>query len=923
MVVCTLCTNKISRVTVCKKCGRAFCEIHQAPKCEFCGSTFYQGKIYTEKLFGIVPVEWLSIEGVKRVGLVDFVHVPEVISKILTFIGNKFEDHPYELILFPSKRSSNKFVRLLSKKLDTWPKLKGWSPPETSRYSVFANLNTGDTVLLLNNKAISEASIEFMFTFFSAFFKALQLVMIDRLGEVSGILFEAFRVYNKKMGIPFVSFEYDFETYITIFTFNIHFSYEEHRAFSKIVSDDNINEAAKFLGEKIDHLLDDFEWNFIDHLEQVFILFGKYVLVLSSVAATSSVPTLNRFMQQKLLKFNQKCKERLGNRLDIWHAMNILANNLQDMKIYSSRTNYTRAIRKAFIAASDSLEPKHVRLHEAAALFKMAQEYKRQLELGIKPVAPKLGTVEDFIELLMDVFRRGTQIYPEVSIFAGLAALEVLSGLMLLERKFQTYNLALEIGRKVSTLIETALPEIMAKNGPHKGGPGSEIRLVDAGLVLSTLSAFARMYGDEEESEKLLFESKNLAEKYNLSPLKMQLCWEGFLSTHEYENLSELRRLFLSFDPKEFKGLEVNLKFLGFLSAAILEKKRRKQNLQEAEKYALQMTEAGVFGPTVARLGMYCLRLFSHVLEAEESRMLDTVRKARVVAKALEIELSEIHPARSFIYKTFALCALLEKNQRGLYTALKDLERFSKSSPKVAQFIKTIRTWTETDPQDRMLRFVQTLDASIDQNDPWSRLALWFMRQEVKKDLKERDIIPYDAVLFVEGEDDEKIYTQFAKILRPDSNFLIINTEGWTNINYFANAKIAIEVKRPVVVIFDGDTARPRTEAVKKRLVGGLQIDPKNVITLKENSIENYLLVPEAIKRAFQDMEMPETEIAEFFKAKCRKKNKKGVLDLLFRRCNLGKYDGDKGAKIVSSMKTEEVHPEIRKIFELISSSRQ
>jgi hypothetical protein len=94
---------------------------------------------------------------------------------------------------------------------------------------------------------------------------------------------------------------------------------------------------------------------------------------------------------------------------------------------------------------------------------------------------------------------------------------------------------------------------------------------------------------------------------------------------------------------------------------------------------------------------------------------------------------------------------------------------------------------------------------------------------------------------------------------------------------------------------------------------------PENhVFTLKKNSIENYLLVPAAIKRAFPSVSKSVDEIRMFLKERDTTRNKKQVLDDFFKDVGLGKYDHEKASLIASKMKKSEIDHEIVAILNQI-----
>lgn len=182
--------------------------------------------------------------------------------------------------------------------------------------------------------------------------------------------------------------------------------------------------------------------------------------------------------------------------------------------------------------------------------------------------------------------------------------------------------------------------------------------------------------------------------------------------------------------------------------------------------------------------------------------------------------------------------------------------------------------------------------------------------------IKPSDIFNDDVIVFVEGTDDVSIFTAWRKLLQPSSKIGFFDSGGWTKMEYFANAAIlkSESVQIPSFFIFDGDTKKTeRNETIKKKLVEEAAIDKTHFITLNLNSIENYILVPSAINKAFPTI--PLKKVADFLEKNITKRNKKTVLDSLLKSNKLGKYDAEKAKKIASNMTKQEIDKEIHMIF--------
>jgi predicted ATPase len=188
------------------------------------------------------------------------------------------------------------------------------------------------------------------------------------------------------------------------------------------------------------------------------------------------------------------------------------------------------------------------------------------------------------------------------------------------------------------------------------------------------------------------------------------------------------------------------------------------------------------------------------------------------------------------------------------------------------------------------------------------------------------DFFDDDIVVFVEGADDVRIFRAFARKLASSTRISFIDAEGCNSMAYYANAKVLMSkrLKIALFVIFDGDTEKEAwMDKIKSRLLKQLNLDPKRVVTLSKTSIEDYLLVPRAIKEAFPAAAKSSEEIQTFLDHRKDKKNKKEVLDLLFREIGVGKYSSEKAARIVERMKRQEIDSEIQCLIKTMAEAAE
>jgi len=190
--------------------------------------------------------------------------------------------------------------------------------------------------------------------------------------------------------------------------------------------------------------------------------------------------------------------------------------------------------------------------------------------------------------------------------------------------------------------------------------------------------------------------------------------------------------------------------------------------------------------------------------------------------------------------------------------------------------------------------------------------------------IRASDILDYDRVCFVEGADDVKIFQTLSRRFAKSSDIItgFIDSEGWNNMAYYANARIlkSRQVKLDVFAVFDGDTEKEeRNKKIRDRLNKELKLKEDCIITLEKSSIEAYLLVPSAIKRAFPQIRLSEEEISDFITRNEQKKNRKQVLEQLLKRGGIDTYSGEIGSQIAQAFKDNEIDEELKSIFQKLT----
>jgi len=134
----------------------------------------------------------------------------------------------------------------------------------------------------------------------------------------------------------------------------------------------------------------------------------------------------------------------------------------------------------------------------------------------------------------------------------------------------------------------------------------------------------------------------------------------------------------------------------------------------------------------------------------------------------------------------------------------------------------------------------------------------------MEKDLA-ASIADAKAIVFVEGETDVDVFTEFATKLQPEPKISFFDLEGYGYADYHPEARLSRLLNIPMFLIFDGHIPPEKRRKIEKRLSRNkVKIGPSHIMTLKKNSIEDYLLVPRAIKSAYPSIPKSIQDIALF-----------------------------------------------------------
>jgi hypothetical protein len=924
MIQCSNCPDIFTKGKVCLRCGKAYCEKETFLKCPFCESQLKDAQIVKEKL-GETMVEWFTF-GTSMIGLVNFKEIP---SFLLRFLGSSSFTSvgDYRLVLFPTKESSWKISNYFRKKAGM-PEVKYDRIFEKSRYGIAEDPETKSHYLFLNLKAASDDNVEFLVSFLTDLFSEMDVLRQIDHKIVQEALAEALYDHVRKMGVPFIVIDEETKQYFEILLDNLPGIYAEYLALKKS-SKVSLKEIPEFLRHKVELLFSGIDYHSLKWLRGVYDILNAYIQIASLLALAQEFEPLKRYLDNFFYPVMNESKNKLEDFPDIAKSIDVIVKELSQKEVYTSYDSYLEHVSRVFKNVIGILRPRYLRIQEVGALFEIGRKCEEMMENGEKPYIPNIGTLEKFNELLLQVFQR-QDLYPELRILAGQTLQSILVFKVWKENDYVAYLQGLDLVQKLAQLIVDSVSDIKERLGKIDSEHGV-LGYQDACMALDAFAQFSYAMNDEEPASRLADFSKRIAQKYNVLPMKVIHDWKDFVETHDYDKLLAVYRSSSAINLSEHKYMAEYIATISHLASATLRKEDRKKAFEKAEKYALAIMEQAP--PThmlmsyrehavLSSLAMYHLVcLFQHITEANEPDPVDqisTLKEALLDSQAMSQNLAKIDPLNNFALKTEILYFLAAGELARTQEVCKRLKERTSSATLIKRFVNNVENWLLESEKLEGRRFLIGLELDISEFDPWENLFRKIIITEMNKDLEE-NIAAADAILLVEGPSDAEILEQFAKRLVPCKKILFMGVEGFTNMKYYSEAQVAKSLKIPLFIVFDGDTSTiEKKKRVKDKLIRQISLPQNHVITLTKNSIEDYLLVPTAIKRAFPSISNSVEDIEGFLKWRETKRDKRKVLKDLFNQLGLTKYDHKEATRIASKMKASEIDEEIKKILDSI-----
>jgi hypothetical protein len=865
-----------------------------------------------------MTVHWVILKE-KRFGLVKLDYPPSYVMNMLQRLPLSPQ---LRLILFASKADSVAFENKIR---------KAWGQPEEdriitakSRYTVFFRSSTDPTYILLNVSAIDKSTAGFLTSLLSNYIDELKerhgVIEADR--KLLETLALTFYSYPRKMEIPFVYADEMALKLVHVMAQNIQLSYLECLALRRLLNTNKFNDLAEYLTYKAKLGFESLDYEMRFQLPEVYHVLEIILQAAIFLSAVSDHRPLAEYMSNVFWSEFGKFKTRYSELPDALRASELILSRKHEIR-FSSYEDYVTGISQLFETAFRKIEARYGSLGEGIALVKLSEFYLNALDAGVFVIHEEIGSIDNYIELLKRVFKKeGT--YPEVRILAGMALSQTLLTWTMMDHNLQRFAELVSCTKQFCKLVIRSLPEIRKKNGTVSGFTGSPLTYEDALLNVLSISSLARSLGDSRTERELLKYAERTANRYDVPSIRFHLWWGRFVALQDFRYLSKLHEITAQIDFKRFSYLENTIRSLDLFAQAIIYREDVELRLRLAQELMLddvsKTTGQNVHVvQSIQHTGVLYLvfEMFKHILLPHQTP--SSLRKAYIASLALENAIAKADRLNLFVINTKLLYKLVTNDFAQASQLRQEAAKFADRKGKTKAYLDYVERWIDVcNRQNQRRRYVYQKDFHYEGDDIWVRALQSHIQKTMETDL-DLDVSGCTAIVFVEGETDEFVFREFSGKICPGVKVSFLDIEGYTNYRFYVEAKITNELRIPLYLIFDGDTRAGRKESLENQFAK-LSIGKRHVYTLKGNSVENYLLNPNAIKKAYPDMRLSVEEIQGFLQKNRNKRNKKNVLDTLFRLYGLGSYNKNAARHIAHRFKKDEIDIELVQIISKIGS---
>ena len=922
MLLCSDSQNEFEKGQICVRCSRLFCSTDETMQCPFCGGSLESLKVNTQSL-DTVQVQWLVYKNSASLGVVGLEKLPSYVALVM----KKLEafNKKLRIVLFPSKAASVEYERIILKKRGIPVKKEVFSAG--SRYTLFFPESAEPGYVLLNIEAIEENTVFFLLELVSRMLckaEAYRETWNTLHAQLVGTFAEVFFSYARKMAIPFVYADETTKEFISLMVRNIQNNYIECLVLRGLINERTMLDAlANYLEYKIALSLETLDYEMRFSLVEVYQILERMLLIATLMSAISDHKLLSQSLSNSFEKHNEEFTRKYSELPDLLRAVELLFANKERIE-FSSYDRYVKSVVEVIQPAFSEIEARYVSLGESVVLLSLSDYYLDALENGHLAYVPRIGSVNDYFKLLEKVFNK-PGIYPEVRIIAGMALRETLLAMVLMSHNQGLFSRLVECSKKFCRLVEESLPEVLKKNGPLPGFAGSSITYEDAAEELLAVASVARSYGDYVAEKELWNMAENVASKHDLPSIKVHLSWARFVDSQDFGTLFKIHEMINDIDFVRFPHLRNIILPIDLLVQALLYRNDVESLIGRAQDLVLEGSDAGTTHSVYLSKSNQTLQAMFLMLDVfkwllTSIRSKNELRKAYISSLALREILAKKDRLHIIALKTEILYKVIEQDFETAAKLYENLSVYPDPLGRIGSYLKSVSRWIEICAIEAERRYVYQKEFHYNGNDIWIEMLFSHIRESMEDDLS-RSIVASKAVVFVEGVTDVVILEEFARKLCPETKISFIDLEGYTNYQYYVEAKITKETRVPCYLILDGDVSRKDKDDLIRRFAG-LSISENAVIVLQKNSIEDYLLVPDAIKKAFPRLNLNTQNIENFLVKNRRKKNSKYLLQSLLKEGSLGPYDKASAKRIAQKIEKDEIDAELVEKLKIVATRK-
>lgn len=902
MIQCASCGGNITTGGYCTSCGELYCNKHS--RCPRCDHDLTKVTLKHKEEYNI-DVDWLSNENIT----IGFNGVSTIPKEIMSIFKDEFSTPKgLKIIFFASKELSTKFSRNYEHK-HKFPLLTDFVPEKAlkhSRYSfIFSSKENLPSYILFNLESIKFYDLPFLFKFAATTWQLRVSFLEIDLPIVAKTIADIHFSYAEKLGIPFVTgVGDDIKLEIQAIYTNIISSYAEYLAIFKLYSQESLANISDFLNYKINTFFDALDFRYIDFFKEVLSTFSYYITICTILNYSKKLGDISNELTRLVEKNHKNYIKDLVKYPDLIDALESIIESNSNLTIKNIDT-YAETYCQQLTKLSSYLEPKYESTNELLTILELTSIYSDELSLSFFYKHPILGTEKDFSSLLLNIFNN-VDVNLKTRIVSGISALTILQYSIINDVDYGDYKKYILNANKLSTLLVDNI-KVISMDATKKDH-SVIFKFQDATNTLLVGSQLAIMFNEKETADLLLDKTLKISETYNLYSVKISVLWKKYTYSHNFSYIQQIYHNFLGAMPNLDESEQAYIMVVGYISKIFIEYSNWDDYFPLLTKYVEDIFDPEIGDAFRSTRSSNIYYYFIKILEVVLISLNDFsyVNKSKQFISGLLYHTTVNEPLNIFAYKTEVIKKIINNNLEDIENELEKITKYQ-TSTELEKFITTVRKYVYIKNKDSPLLFSNIEEwREIKSDDPWNRLLIKVIDSKIEKYL-----------VFVEGEIDVTVLSEFSKKIRGKNDVIFVDSEGYTNMAIMIkDTKLAELQNKPTLYIFDGDTLLDsKRKKIRETLIRRHENISKKLYTLSRNAIEDYLLDSIAIKNAYPNIIYSENEIKIIIETNSNTRNKKKLLNHILYSGKIGKYDKLKAKNIAQNISIEKIDEEIKLIF--------